>query len=232
MTEYIDELRAMWDSALSEAVRNRANKNVAENGDGIRHSYGGRGAENANLKAERAAKAPNLGDSNTVWAKYSLREFSDGTKFVDVQTDQKTFDGLTVDEMPAKARELIKSKFAGKVIGVANRAYVNGASANEYAHPVKNITDKKIKEAKMRASAELDNLIEAGQNFRTRPDGAYGHKHIRAVGGFSYFDVIFKVGNEYFKGTISIENNAKGARFMSSFLLFSICATYCTLSNI
>lgn len=34
MTEYIDELRAMWDSALSEAVRNRANKNAAENGDG------------------------------------------------------------------------------------------------------------------------------------------------------------------------------------------------------
>lgn len=170
-------------------------------------------ARAALTKAERAAKAPNLGDGNTVWAKYSLREFSDGTKFVDVQTDQKIFDGLAVDEMPAKARELIKSKFAGKVIGVANRAYVNGASANEYAHPVKNITDKKIKEANMRASAELDNLIEAGQNFRTRPDGAYGHKHIRAVGGFSYFDVIFKVGNEYFKGTINIENNAKGARF-------------------
>lgn len=170
-------------------------------------------ARAALTKAERAAKAPNLGDGNTVWAKYSLREFSDGTKFVDVQTDQKIFDGLAVDEMPAKARELIKSKFAGKVIGVTNRAYVNGASANEYAHPVKNITDEKIKEAKMRASAELDNLIEAGQNFRTRPDGAYGHKHIRAVGGFSYFDVIFKVGNEYFKGTINIENNAKGARF-------------------
>lgn len=119
MTEYIDELRAMWDSALSEAVRNRANKNAAENGDG-----------------------------DTVWAKYSLREFSDGTKFVDVQTDQKIFDGLAADEIPAKARELIKSKFAGKVIGVANCAYVNGASANEYAHPVKNITDKKSKRRK------------------------------------------------------------------------------------
>lgn len=34
MTEYIDELRAMWDDALAEAVRNRANKNAAENGDG------------------------------------------------------------------------------------------------------------------------------------------------------------------------------------------------------
>ena len=56
MTEYIDELRAMWDDALSEAVRNRANKNAAENGDGVRHSYGGRGAENANLDELDRAK--------------------------------------------------------------------------------------------------------------------------------------------------------------------------------
>lgn len=33
MTEYMDELRAMWDDALSDAVQNRANKNAAENGD-------------------------------------------------------------------------------------------------------------------------------------------------------------------------------------------------------
>lgn len=38
MTEYMDELRAMWDSALSEAVRNRANKNAAENSDGAKFS--------------------------------------------------------------------------------------------------------------------------------------------------------------------------------------------------
>lgn len=38
MTEYMDELRAMWDDALSEAVRNRANKNAAENGDGAKYS--------------------------------------------------------------------------------------------------------------------------------------------------------------------------------------------------
>lgn len=45
MTDYMDELRAMWDDALADAVRNRANKNAAENGDG-----------------------------NTVRAKYSIRE--------------------------------------------------------------------------------------------------------------------------------------------------------------
>ncbi len=38
MTDYMDELRAMWDDALSEAVRNRANKNAAETGDGAKYS--------------------------------------------------------------------------------------------------------------------------------------------------------------------------------------------------
>ena len=38
MTEYIDELRAMWHSALAEAVRNRANKNAAENGGKVKYS--------------------------------------------------------------------------------------------------------------------------------------------------------------------------------------------------
>lgn len=56
MTDYMDELRAMWDDALSDAVRNRANKNAAETGDGVRHSYGGRGAENANLDELDRAK--------------------------------------------------------------------------------------------------------------------------------------------------------------------------------
>lgn len=38
MTDYMDELRAMWDDALADAVRNRANKNAAENGDGAKFS--------------------------------------------------------------------------------------------------------------------------------------------------------------------------------------------------
>jgi hypothetical protein len=38
MTEYMDELRAMWDDALADAVRNRANKNAAENGGKAKYS--------------------------------------------------------------------------------------------------------------------------------------------------------------------------------------------------
>ncbi len=145
--------------------------------------------------------------------KYSLREFEDGTKYVDVKTDQDAFNGLTAEEMTSKAREIIKSRFAGKVVGSSNRAFVNNASANEYAYPSRFIKDEQVKEAKMRAAPELDNLIEAGRNYRTAADGRDGHVHKNATGGFTYFDVTFKVGGEYFDGVINIENNKNGRKF-------------------
>ena len=141
--------------------------------------------------------------------RYSLNEFADGKRFVDVQTEQSQFDGLDDKQKTKRAIQVIKEKFAGKVIGIDNRVFVNGRSAAEYEHPSKNISSD-IRDAKMRASTELDNLIDAGTNFRTAPDGKDGHVHPNAVGDFQYFDTTFKVGNEYYKGTVNIEPVSKG----------------------
>lgn len=141
--------------------------------------------------------------------RYSLNEFADGKRFVDVQTEQSQFDGLDDKQKTKRAIQVIKEKFAGKVIGIDNRVFVNGRSAAEYGHPSKNIFSD-IRDAKMRASTELDNLIDAGTNFRTAPDGKDGHVHPNAVGDFQYFDTTFKVGNEYYKGTVNIEPVSKG----------------------
>lgn len=141
--------------------------------------------------------------------RYSLNEFADGKRFVDVQTEQSQFDGLDDKQKTKRAIQVIKEKFAGKVIGIDNRVFVNGRSAAEYGHPSKNISSD-IRDAKMRASTELDNLIDAGTNFRTAPDGKDGHVHPNAVGDFQYFDTTFKVGNEYYKGTVNIEPVSKG----------------------
>lgn len=141
-------------------------------------------------------------------ARYSLNEFADGKRFVDVQTEQSQFDGLDDKQKTKRAIQVIKEKFAGKVIGIDNRVFVNGRSAAEYGHPSKNISSD-IRDAKMRASTELDNLIDAGTNFRTAPDGKDGHVHPNAVGDFQYFDTTFKVGNEYYKGTVNIEPVSK-----------------------
>ena len=140
---------------------------------------------------------------------YSLKAFTDGRRFVDVDTDQAQFDGLTFEQLGYQARRAIKKKFIGKVIGIENRAFVNGNTAEEYGHPVKKLSQKEH-EAKMRASAELDNLLEAGTNFRTDPDGRDGHIHPKSVGDFRYFDTIFKVGSEYYEGVINIEHIKKG----------------------
>ena len=62
----------------------------------------------------------------------------------------------------------------------------------------------------MRASTELDNLLDAGTDFRTGKDGRFGHYHSEATGDFHYFDTIFKIGNEYYSGIINIMPIKKG----------------------
>jgi hypothetical protein len=64
-------------------------------------------------------------------------------------------------------------------------------------------------DAKMRASSELDNLMDAGYNFRNSPDGRDRHVHNDADGGFDYYDVIFKVGDDYFRGVINIKKTVE-----------------------
>ncbi len=134
---------------------------------------------------------------------YSLMAFEDGKRFVDVQADQSQFDGLSEKESGKLATKIIKSRFAGKVIGTDNRVFVNGRTASEYAMPSRKLNGGNY-EAKMRASTELDNLIDAGTNFRTEADGKDGHVHPNMTGNFQYFDTIFKVGDEYYKGVINI----------------------------
>ncbi len=160
----------------------------------------------AAVKAERKAERK----SGQIVSKYSLKRFAiDGRRYVDVEADQSLFDGLSKREMGKLATSIIKSRFAGRVIGIDNKAFVNGVTATEYGFPAKQLTED-LHEAKMRASTELDNLLDAGTNFRTRPDGADGHIHPKAVGDFRYFDTTFKVGNEYYSGVVNILPVRKG----------------------
>lgn len=140
---------------------------------------------------------------------FALKEFSDGIRFVDVQTDQEQFNGLSIQEMNSLAKSVIKQKYAGTVVGIDNPLFVNGNSAEKHIYYTPKTTDDVI-EAKARVSTELDNLIDAGTNFRSEPDGRDGHVHPDAINGFSYFDVIFKVRDQYYKGIINIKNNGRG----------------------
>ncbi len=173
--------------------------------DGVNNS----GEEYIAFYPEQIKRTDNSNPSSNPDIRYSLKQFDDGKRFVDVETDQAQFDGLSLREMGKQATRVIKERFAGKVIGIDNRTFVNGRSATEYGFPAKRLNSD-THEAKMRASTELDNLIDAGTNFRTEPDGRDGHVHQNAVGDFRYFDTIFKVGNEYYSGVINIEPIARG----------------------
>ncbi len=66
MTDYMDELRAMWDDALAGAVRNRANKNAAETGDG-KTAYSYRGVNDDGIEVyETSAETKKLPYSERV----------------------------------------------------------------------------------------------------------------------------------------------------------------------
>ena len=145
--------------------------------------------------------------------RYSIRESADGYKYVDVDTDQAQFDGLTDNEKRKLAEKIIRDKFMGKVIGKTNRVFVNGVGADEYARPAKHLKDSTIIDAKMRAAPELDNLMDAGFNFRKVKDGEDGHVHANAVDGFTHFDTIFHVGGGYYIGRVNVINGKRGRLF-------------------
>lgn len=140
--------------------------------------------------------------------RYSLNAFEDGKRFVDVQMDPHVFDGMTVADMNRAAKSILMKKFAGKVIGLDNQAFVNGDSVNEYLHPSKAI-EGDVRKAKLTAAGELDNLLDAGEALPNEPDGRDGHVHPDAI-DFSYYKTIFKVGNEYFEGIVNIKNIKRG----------------------
>ena len=144
--------------------------------------------------------------------KYFVNSFPDRKKFVDVQTDQKLFDGLDPNAMRKVAVKVIKSRFVGKVIG-NNRAFVKSSSASEYGFPSRYLKDDAIIEAKMRASTELDNLVGVADNYRNEDDGEDGHEHPEATGGFDKYDVVFRVNDRFYHGVVNVEVTDRGKVF-------------------
>ena len=162
-------------------------------------------------QAEVARRKGKSAQGNGV--RFALCEFEDHTRFVDVQADQSLFDGLSPAEAAALAKDIIKKRFVGNVVGIDNKVFVNVRGAKEYAYPSTFIKDEDVHQAKMQAAPELDNLVDAGKPLPDKPDGEDGHVHPNAVGGFSYLETIFKVGDAYYKGKVNIVNTRKGKLF-------------------
>lgn len=137
--------------------------------------------------------------------RFSIRDASDGSKYVEVDTDQDIFDGAEEKNYPKIARDYINAHFKGRYVGESEaRAHVSAATASEYAYPAsRRNMSAESRAAKMRASTELNNLLTASAFTEHVSDDG---RHPEAVGGWDRYRVTFSVSGRFFEGIVNVLN--------------------------
>ncbi len=159
------------------------------------------------------------GESNSVVPKNvdiqkMIRELPNGTKYVDVDVEQERFKGHDRKDYPSIVKQIITEKFQGKVIGKPGKNfYLNAKGKGEYVNPRKPIKEDYIYDSKMKASTELDHLLEVSEYLDNAGDGKDGHFHKDNVGGFDYYKTLFKVEDYMFEGVINVNITKYGRLF-------------------
>ena len=151
--------------------------------------------------------------ANRGGVQYSVQHKPDGSKYVLIDTDQDIFDGVPRREWPKVARQYINSHFRGKVLplGDYDAARVKTKASGEFTHPSNPISVSSNEfEAKMKASTELDNLMEAAEYAYSAKDTK---SHPEASLGWDYYTVRFLLDGQEFEGLINIANGEGGRQF-------------------
>lgn len=173
-------------------------------------------ASRRNMTAEeRRQKTPDLGWDRAVFAEdagqsMEIRTLPDGEKVTVIDTDQDRFEGIPVSAYSAVARRILLEKFKGQVLplGENDLARFRGKQAGEYAYPRTRYAVNSVEyKAKMRAAAELDNLLETAEYSHWAKDQKH---HPEATLGFDYYKVKFAAGGHLFEGLANIANSENG----------------------
>ena len=146
-------------------------------------------------------------------AQYSLQTNPDGTRYVQIDTDQEIFKGVPRREWPKVARRYINEHFRGKTLplGEYDAASIKSKASGEYAYPRKPYPVESAEfAAKMRASTELDSLMEAAEYMYSADDMK---NHSEATAGWDYYKVKFILGGHVFEGIINIANGENSRQF-------------------
>lgn len=146
-------------------------------------------------------------------AQYSLQTNPDGTRYVQIDTDQEIFKGVPRREWPKVARRYINEHFRGKTLplGEYDAASIKSKASGEYAYPRKPYPVESAEfAAKMRASTELDSLMEAAEYMYSVDDMK---NHSEATAGWDYYTVKFILGGHVFEGIINIANGENSRQF-------------------
>ena len=176
----------------------------------------------ADSTASQSAKKP--AQTRGPPAKYSIRKTADGKKYVVIDKQQGRFIGLNAKESAKLAKEIIQDEFAGQTLPLGEYAAVtvydqpdaiNRKSgdrfdgAGKYAYDGKQY-DEKTFLAKMRASANLDEMLEASEYIGHQEDRK---NHTFATRGFDYYKTTFVIGGRAFEGVFNIGLSDTGATF-------------------
>ena len=180
---------------------------------------------------ERKNTPPDLGDADTVFADGNgvstyVDVDADGNPVTVVQTDKDVFDNANRSQYAAIAQRIIKSKYAGQTLplGESDLARIAKKSAGEYAFPRNRLpTNSREYDAKMRASAELHNLLENSTYDHWAPD-AKNHKE--ATLGFDYYKTVFAVNGKIFEGLVNVANSENGRVFYDITKIREVPDTY------
>ena len=169
-------------------------------------------------KKSGSARAPTAGK------KFSIKTAKDGKKYVLVDKQQGRFIGLDNSQAAKLAKEIIQDEFAGQTLPLGEyaaatvrkqadwRKHRSGDrydAAGKYAHDGTYYSDT-VFQAKMRASANLDEMLEAAEYVGHSDDNK---NHTFATDGFDYYKTTFVVGRRAFEGIFNIGLSDMGATF-------------------
>lgn len=135
---------------------------------------------------------------------FSIQQDINGNRYVNVDTDQEIFEGKNLTEQIKIAKKYILDNFKNAGLNHNDKHIdVNKKTANEYTYP-KNNLQKSAKISKIKASTELNNLLEVSKyKFSAKDDG----RHKFAKDGWDYYETTFKVENKIYTGLINIAKN-------------------------
>lgn len=147
---------------------------------------------------------------NDIVEKFSIQTDSNGNQYVKVDTDQDIFEGKSISEQNKIAKKYILEKFREKGLKYdGENIKVSTKTANEYTHPKVKLPFK-TKQSKIRASTELDNILNISKyEYSSSDDG----RHSFAKDGWDYYRTTFEVDGIKFEGLINIAKSGDKRTF-------------------
>lgn len=149
-------------------------------------------------------------NTNNQTSRFSIQTTADGNKYVKVDTNQDIFEGKNINEQIKIARRYILDNFRENGINFnEGNIKVTSKTANEYTHP-KNKLPQSTRESKIKASTELDNLLNVSEyQYSSKDDG----RHSFAKDGWDYYKTVFEVNGVKFEGLINIAKDGNKKTF-------------------